>query len=113
MSCSGIPARAAIPSPSPVLMNALVEWAKMRPAPPVASIVAFGIADEIERHPLDEEMRVGANVALIERVQQRMAGAVGGRAGALHRLFAEVRRVAPEGALIDRAVGVAVEWHPE
>ena len=37
MSCSGMPARAAMPRPSPVLMKALVEAAKMRPAPPVAS----------------------------------------------------------------------------
>ena len=41
MSCNGIPARATIPRPSPVLMKALVDAAKMRPAPPVASIVAL------------------------------------------------------------------------
>ncbi|KAG1414509.1 hypothetical protein G6F57_023831 [Rhizopus arrhizus] len=34
MSCSGMPARAAMPRPSPVLMKALVEAAQMRPAPP-------------------------------------------------------------------------------
>src|SRR6478609_4161312 len=37
MSSSGMPARAAMPRPSPVLMKALVEAWKMRPAPPVAS----------------------------------------------------------------------------
>ena len=37
MSSSGMPARAAMPRPSPVLMKALVLAAKMRPAPPVAS----------------------------------------------------------------------------
>jgi len=36
MSSSGIPARAAMPSPSPVLMKAFVVDQKMRPAPPVA-----------------------------------------------------------------------------
>ena len=41
MSCSGTPARAAIPSPSPVLMKALVLAKKMRHEPPVASSVAF------------------------------------------------------------------------
>ena len=41
MSSNGIPARAAKPSPSPVLMYALVDAAKMRPAPPVASSVVF------------------------------------------------------------------------
>ncbi|MNT00109.1 hypothetical protein D3C72_1345290 [compost metagenome] len=41
MSCSGMPARAAMPRPSPVLMNALVDAWKMRPAPPVASSTAL------------------------------------------------------------------------
>ena len=41
MSSSGRPARAAMPRPSPVLMNALVDAAKIRPAPPVASTVTF------------------------------------------------------------------------
>ena len=34
-------ARAAMPRPSPVLMNALVDAAKMRPAPPVARTVTL------------------------------------------------------------------------
>ncbi|CAD6562534.1 hypothetical protein LMG28727_07774 [Paraburkholderia kirstenboschensis] len=41
MSCSAMPERAAMPRPSPVLMNALVEAAKMRPAPPVANSVVL------------------------------------------------------------------------
>ena len=107
----------------------------MRPAPPVASSVAFacrimhlaglhlerdhaehvavGVADQVERHPLDEELRVRLHVALVQRVQHRVAGAVGRGAGALHRLLAEVGRVAAERALVDRAVGVAVERHAE
>src|SRR6266851_396778 len=40
MSSRGIPARAAIPRPSPVLMKALVVDQKIRPAPPVANRVA-------------------------------------------------------------------------
>ena len=40
-----------------------------------------------------------------------VAGAVGGGAGALHRLFAVVGGVAAKGALVDGAVGVAVERH--
>src|SRR5712675_2705922 len=40
MSSSGTPARAAMPRPSPVQMNALVVDEKMRPAPPVAKSVA-------------------------------------------------------------------------
>ncbi len=78
-----------------------------------AQHVASGVAHEVERHPLDEELRARAHVALVERVQERVAGAVGGRAGALHRLLAEVRHVPAERALVDRPVGVAVERHAE
>ena len=118
-----------------MLMKALVDAAKMRPAPPVASITALacstcswpvsylergdaddgalGVADQVERHPLDEEVGARLDVLLVERVQHRVAGAVGGGAGALHRLFAVVGGVAAERALVDRAVGVAVERHAE
>ena len=78
-----------------------------------AQHVALGVADEVERHPLDEELGARADVALVERVHERVAGAVRGRAGALHRLLAEVRRMSAERPLVDRAVGVAVERHAE
>jgi hypothetical protein len=67
-----------------VLMKALVEEAKMRPAPPVAKSVARAwkihdlaglhfhrghaedlalfVANQVERHPLDEELGVGATL---------------------------------------------------
>jgi hypothetical protein len=41
MSCSAMPERAAMPRPSPVLMNAFVDAAKIRPAPPVANSVVL------------------------------------------------------------------------
>ena len=41
ISCNGIPARAAIPRPSPVLIYAFVDARYTRPAPPVANNVAF------------------------------------------------------------------------
>ena len=75
--------------------------------------VAVGIADQVERHPFDEELGARAHVALVQRVQQRVAGTVGRGAGALDRLLAEVGRVAAERALVDRAVRVAVERHAE
>ena len=75
------------------------------------STVALAVADEVQRHPLDEEIGLGAHVLLVQRVQHRVAGAVGRGAGALHRLLAVVGGVAAEGALVDRAVGVAVERH--
>jgi hypothetical protein len=57
----------------------------------------FGIADEVERHPLHEELRAGVHVALVERVQHRVAGAVGRAAAALHRPLAEILRMPPNG----------------
>ena len=78
-----------------------------------AQDLAAGVADDVERHPLDEEQGVGAHVALVERVQHRVAGAVGGAAGALHRAFAEILRMPAERPLVDRAVVVAVERHAE
>ena len=74
---------------------------------------ALGVADQVERHPLDEEVGPGLDVLLVERVQHRVAGAVGRGAGALHRLFAVVGGVAAERALVDRAVRIAVERHAE
>ena len=79
-----------------------------------AEHVTVGRAHEVERHPLDEELRVGADVALVERVQHRVAGAVGRAARALHRRpRAHVHHVSAERALVDRAVVVAVERHAE
>ena len=116
-------------------MNAFVDAAKIRPAPPVARTVdlafedhdfagfhlergdaehvALGVADEVERHPFDEELRARAHVALIERVQHRVAGAIGRGARAAHGLLAEIRRVPAERTLVDRAVRIAVERHAE
>ena len=45
-----------------------------------AEHVAVGVADQVERHPFDEELRARPHVALVERVQHRVAGAVGRRA---------------------------------
>ncbi len=72
-----------------------------------------GVADQVERHPLDEELGARADVALIQGVQHGVAGAVGRGTGALHRLLAEIRRMPAEWPLIDGAVGVAIERHPE
>ena len=135
MSSSGMPARAAMPRPSPVLMKALVEAAKMRPAPPVASSTV--LACRMCRSPVSissavtpttspsasrirssaihstKKLRARLDVLLVERVQHRVAGAVGRGAGALHGLFAVVGGVAAERALVDGAVGIAVERHAE
>ena len=78
-----------------------------------AQHVAVLIADQIQRHPFDEEVGLGLDVALIQRVQQRVTGTVGGGASALHRLLAVVRRMAAKRTLVDGAVGVAVKRHAE
>ena len=78
-----------------------------------ADHVALGVADQVERHPLHEEVGFGLDVLLVQRVQHGVAGAVGSGAGALHGLLAIVGGMAAEGALVDRAVGVAVERHAE
>jgi hypothetical protein len=44
-------------------------------------------------------------------MEHRVAGPVGGGARALDRLLAEIRRVAAEWTLIERAVGIAIEGH--
>ena len=69
------------------------------------------VHQEVGREIFDEELRVMPEGLLIERVQDGVAGAVGRRAGALRRAFAEVRAHAPECALIDLALGRAREGH--
>jgi hypothetical protein len=53
------------------------------------------------------------HVLLVQRVQHRVAGAVGRGAGALHRLLAVVGGVAAERALVDRAVGLRSNGMPK
>ena len=46
-------------------------------------------------------------------MQQRVTGAIRDGAGALHRFLTEVRRMTAEWTLVERAVVVAIERHPE
>jgi len=63
------------------------------------------IHHQIEREIFNEEFRRIAQRLAVKRVQHRMAGAVGRRAGALSgRAFTEVGRHASERALIDLAI---------
>ena len=75
--------------------------------------VAIGVANDVQSHPFDEELGSCANVALVQRVQQGVTSTVCRCAGALHRFFAEVRRVTAERTLINGAIRVAVKWHTE
>ena len=64
------------------------------------------------REIFDEEVGVVLQALLVERVEHRVAGAVGGGAGALGgRALAHVLHHAAERALVDLAVGGAAERH--
>ena len=71
----------------------------------------FGVADQVDGEILDEELALGLQRLAVERVQHRVAGAVGGGAGALGRALAEFRRHAAERALINLALVGARERH--
>ena len=68
------------------------------------------IDDEVDDVPLVEKHGVVFQIALVERVQQGVAGAVGRGAGS-RRLptLAEILRLAAEGPLVDSAIGGAGE----
>ena len=67
--------------------------------------------DEVDREVLDEEGGGVADRLLVERVQHRMPGAVGRRAGALRDALAVVGGHTAEGALVDAASVGARERH--
>src|SRR5207247_11232891 len=48
-----------------------------------AQHLAACVADEVERHPLNEKLGAGPDVSLVERMQHRVAGAVRDAAYAL------------------------------
>ena len=125
MSCSGSPARSAMPPPSPVQVCADVQE-KIRAAV-AARRQDHGVRAEamqlarrhVERHDaaaravfhdqvdgevFDEEARLVLERLLVQRVQHRVAGAVRRGAGALRDALAVMRRHAAERALVDPAV---------
>jgi hypothetical protein len=136
MSSSGMPARAAMPTPSPVLMKALVEegedaagtaggedgrlgleerdLAGLHLQRDHADHGAVGVADQVERHPLDEELGV-ARARCAGRACAACAWPVRSAARRLRctGFSPKFMRVAAERALVDRAVVVAVERHAE
>ncbi len=71
------------------------------------------VHDQVEGEILDEELGVEFQRLLVQGMQHRVAGAVGGGAGALGRLGAEILGHAAEGALVDLAFRRAAERHAE
>ena len=72
---------------------------------------SVGVADQIDGEIFDEEFALGLQRLAVKRMQHRVAGAVGGGAGALRDALAEFRRHAAERALIDLALLGARERH--
>src|SRR3546814_11222916 len=67
-------------------------------------------SDLVEREIFDEEIRIVLQALLIERVKHRVAGAVGGGAGALRgRARPHVLHHAAERALVDLAFPIGRE----
>ena len=133
MSCSGSPARRTMALPSPVQVWAEVageigaavaagrQHRRLRPEAVDRAVVhletddaangALGVADEVDGEIFDEELATRLQRLSVERVQHRVAGAVGGGAGALGGALAELRRHAAERTLIDLAGFGARERH--
>ena len=65
--------------------------------------------DEVEHVELVEEVDAELDAVLEERLQDHVARAVGRVAGAAHRALPVIGRVAAEPALVDLALGRAVE----
>ena len=75
---------------------------------------AVFIHQQVDREIFDKEARLVLQALLVERVQDRVAGAVGGRAGAIgHVALGIFGRVSTKAALIDRACLGAAERHAE
>ena len=72
---------------------------------------AFRVADEIDGEIFDEELAARPQRLAVERVQHRVAGAVGGGAGALRDALAVIGRHAAERPLVDLALFGARERH--
>src|SRR4029077_9587019 len=64
---------------------------------------ALGVPDEIDRKVFDEELALRPQRLTVERVQDGVASAVGGGAGALRDALAIVSRHAAKWALVDLA----------
>ncbi len=76
-----------------------------------AAAAAVLVHHQVEGEILDEEVRLVAQRLAVERVQDRVAGAVGGSAGALRDALAVFGGHAAEGPLVDLALLGARERH--
>ena len=92
-------------------------WARKRCSLPVGQVEAEHTAagavlhDQVDGKILDKEFGLVADRLLVERVQHRMAGAIGRGTGALRDALAVVRGHAAKGTLVDPAILGARERH--
>ena len=77
------------------------------------AIGALAVEHDVEHLVLVEEVDVARHALLVQRLQDHVAGAVGRVAGPAHRRLAVVAGVAAEPALVDAALGRAVERQAE
>ena len=66
---------------------------------------------DVQRVELVEELDVVLDAVLVQRLQDHVAGAVGGVTRAAHRSLAVIAGVPAEAALVDAALGGPVERH--
>ena len=115
-----------MPMPSPVSVCALEVVLYIRPEPPVAEHDGLGVEDvnfaggelvsdhagghrtarrlgehQVQRVELVEELDVVLDAVLVQRLQDHVAGAVGGVTRPSHRGLAVVAGVPAEAALVD------------
>jgi hypothetical protein len=76
-----------------------------------AAADALVVHDQVEGDVFDEELAIRLQRLLVQRVQDGVAGAIRGGAGAHRRSLAVILHVAAEGALVDLAVLGAAEGH--
>ncbi len=76
-----------------------------------AADIAVAVGDQIEREVFDEELDLVLQRLLVQRVQHRVPGPVGGGAGPLRGALAVMRGHAAERPLIDPALLGAAERH--
>ncbi len=79
------------------------------PGSPAARAGVAALEQQVDHVVLVEELDARLDALLVERLQDHVAGPVGGEARAADRTLAEVPGVAAEAALVDLALGRPVE----
>src|SRR5271167_4186727 len=122
MSCNANPARSTIAFPSPVqvwaedhdlgaktMQCAVIEVPRHHP-----TADALIVHDQVEREVFDEKFRIVAQGLLVERVDDRVAGPVGGGTGVFGRVaLTVIPHVAAKGPLVNPPVLGARKRHAE